>query len=298
VRVGRVAMPAFMISDYRNVGYANTFLRPPQELYGQMPLNSVDGIDLTWSRQFADTTVTAQAAYGRSTIDMSSGAKAKGKNVYALNLTAEYGPFVVRAGRSGTKFTVDSTDMDALVGAFNTSSDMFGIPQLREMGMLMSSRDQKYTFTSVGASMDWNNIIVQSEYAKREMPNSFLGSSKAWYMMGGYRIGKFTPYYSHAKVISTGVANTIPRSCGAGASPFCTPTVAALSGLMEGLRLAINGSSQSTDSIGLRWNFTTSADIKFQIDRIKPQTTGLFVNTQPGFEGPVIVGAVALDFVF
>jgi hypothetical protein len=29
IRVGRMGVPAFMISDYRNVGFANTMLRPP-----------------------------------------------------------------------------------------------------------------------------------------------------------------------------------------------------------------------------------------------------------------------------
>jgi len=298
VRVGRMAMPAFMISDYRNVGYANTFLRPPSEVYSQMPLNGIDGADITWQQQYGDTTFTALAAYGRSTVKMSSGVKAESRDQYALNLTAEHGPFILRVGRSGTKFTVDNADLSALAAAFYTSADAFNIPQLRDMGNKMATQSTEYTFSSAGLSMDWKNIVVQTEYAKRKMPDSFLGSSKSWYVMGGYRIGKFLPYYSHAKLTSTGVTNTIPSSCAAGAPAACTPTVAALGGLMEAVRLGINGTGQTTDSIGLRWDFTTSAALKFQVDRIKPETTGLFVKTQPGFKGPVTVGAVALDFVF
>ena len=33
VRVGRIALPTFMISDSRMIGYANTFVRPPEEVY-------------------------------------------------------------------------------------------------------------------------------------------------------------------------------------------------------------------------------------------------------------------------
>jgi hypothetical protein len=43
---------------------------------------------------------------------------------------------------------------------------------------------------------------------------------------------------------------------------------------------------------------TQSVALKVQIDRIKPTGNGLFINAQPGFSGPVTVGAVALDFVF
>jgi hypothetical protein len=298
VRLGRIAMPAFMISDYRNVGYANTFLRPPQELYSQMPLNGIDGADITWQQQYADTTYTAQAAYGRSSIKMSSGGKATARDEYALNLSAEHGPFILRVGRSGTKFTSESAELDKLVTTFNTTANAFGIVQLKDMGKLLDTHGKKYTFTSLGLSMDWNNIVAQTEYAKRKMPDSFLGSSKSWYAMGGYRFGKFLPYYTHAKLTSSGVASTIPTRCAANAPAVCTPTVAALSGLMDSLRTAIDGTSQTTNSVGVRWDFSSSADIKFQVDRVKPQTNGLFVNTKAGFKGPVTVAALAVDFVF
>jgi hypothetical protein len=39
--------------------------------------------------------------------------------------------------------------------------------------------------------------------------------------------------------------------------------------------------------------------LKVQFDRVRPsQAAGLLINPQPGFRGPVTVGAVALDFVF
>ena len=34
VRVGRIVLPSFMVSDYRKVGYANVWVRPPVEVYG------------------------------------------------------------------------------------------------------------------------------------------------------------------------------------------------------------------------------------------------------------------------
>lgn len=298
IRVGRMAMPAFMISEYRNVGYANTFLRPPQELYSQMPLNNIDGADITWQQQYGDTTVTATAAYGRSDFKTSSGPTAEARDQYALNLTAERGPFIVRVGRSGTKLSSESAQLDAAVITFNNTAAAFNIPQVADMGELLRTKDRKYTFTSAGLSMDWNNIVVLTEYAKRTMPDSFLGSAKSFYVMGGYRFGKILPYYTRAKVMSKGVTNTIPGTCPAGSPFVCAPTLAALSGLMNTLTTAIDGTSQTTDSIGVRWDFMTSAALKVQIDRIKPQGNGQFINVQPGFKGPVTVGAVAIDFVF
>jgi hypothetical protein len=48
LRVGRTVAPIFMYSDTANVGYANPWLRGPQEIYGMVPITHLDGVDLSW----------------------------------------------------------------------------------------------------------------------------------------------------------------------------------------------------------------------------------------------------------
>lgn len=48
MRLGRVVLPAFMISDSRNVGFSQPWLRAPLEVYGQMPLTTADGAQVSW----------------------------------------------------------------------------------------------------------------------------------------------------------------------------------------------------------------------------------------------------------
>ncbi|MCC2957938.1 hypothetical protein LK542_20160 [Massilia sp. IC2-477] len=299
VRAGRMGLPAFMISDYRNVGYANTFVRPPSEVYSQVPLNSVDGVDLTWAQEFAGTTFTAQLAAGRSKATITGGAHADASDVRALNLSAERGPFTLRFGRTEAKVTIDdSASLNTLVSTFDNAGNTFRISQLNDIARLVENKKKKGTFTSVGLSMDWNNIVAQTEYAKRKLPG-ISDATDSWYAMAGYRIGKLLPYYTHAKLSSkSSFVNTLPTACATGAAAACTPTVRSLRGTVDSLRANALGQSQSTDTLGLRWDFASSADIKFQVDRIKPQGKGLFVQAQPGFKGPVLVGTVAVDFVF
>jgi len=299
VRVGRMGLPAFMISDYRNVGYANTFLRPPSEVYSQVPINSVDGADITWERSFGDTSFTAQLAAGRSKTPLVGGAHGVATDLRALSLTAERGPFTLRFGRTEAKVTIDdSASLNALVANFDNAGNNFRISQLNDMARLIENKDRKGSFTSIGLSMDWNNVVAQTEYAKRKL-GGYSTATDSWYAMAGYRFGKLLPYYSHAKLSAKAdFVNTVPTACAAGAAAACTPTVRTLRSTMESLRAGSLGQSQSTDTLGLRWDFTSSADLKFQIDRIKPAGRGLFVQAAPGFEGPVLVGAVAVDFVF
>lgn len=301
VRAGRIVLPVFMISDYRNVGYANTMLRPPGEVYSQVPLNSLDGVDATWQRGFGDTTLTAQLALGSTKAPIATGAgavvHAKGKRIHALNLVAERGPLTLRFGRFDTRLTVDdSTAFNGLVAALRGAGAGYGFSQLGVLANDLAVSDKKASFTSVGLGLDWNNIVVQSEYAKRKV-DSYIPDTSSWYLMGGYRVGKFLPYYSHASLkIDSRVANTVPRACPAGYPAACAPTMAALSAGVDAL---LSSSPQSTDTVGVRWDFSGSAALKLQIDRVKPKDgSGLLLQPAPGFKGPVTVGAIAIDFVF
>lgn len=304
VRVGRMGLPVFMISDYRNVGYANTMLRPPGEMYSQVPLNSIDGIDGTYQFSAGDTSVTTQLALGRTMATLATGpastVQVEGKSIVALNVVAEHGPVTVRFGRAETRLTInDSPSLNTLMGSLRAAGSGYRIAQLGALADALEVKDKKASFTSVGLGLDWNNVLLQSEYAKRKT-DSYVSDSTSWYVMGGYRIGAFLPYYSHASLKADGrVNNTVPASCPAGYPAACTPTLRALSAGVETLATMRNQLEQSTDSIGVRWDFHRSAALKVQIDRIKPKNgPGLFVQAKPGFHGPVTVAAAAIDFVF
>ena len=304
VRVGRMGLPVFMISDYRNVGYANTMLRPPGEMYSQVPLNSIDGIDGTYQFSLGDTSITTQLALGRTKATLATGPDStvhvEGKSIVALNMVAEHGPLTLRFGRAETKLTInDSPSLNTLLGSLRAAGSGYRIAQLGALADALEVKDKKASFTSVGLGLDWNNVLLQSEYAKRKT-DSYVSDSTSWYVMGGYRIGAFLPYYSHASLKADGrVNNTVPASCPAGYPATCTPTLRALSAGVDTLAYMRNQLEQSTDSIGVRWDFHRSAALKVQIDRIKPKNgPGLFVQAKPGFHGPVTVAAAAIDFVF
>lgn len=230
VRVGRVPLAAFLVSDYRSVGYANTMLRPSQEVYAQVPNDSLDGVDVEWRNGIGASTLTTQLAYGRSTAKL-AGQSVTFTNVRVVNVVLEHGPVTFRLGRDDARMAL--------------TQDGVALPRT------------KVSFSAAGVALDWHDVVVQSEYT---LARSFGATTKAWYAMAGYRFGKVLPFASHGKL--TGDA------------------------------------AQTTDSLGVRWDAFRSADIKFQVDRVKPQGVGLFNAAKPGFRGPVTVGAVAVDFVF
>jgi hypothetical protein len=290
VRVGRVVVPTFLISDYQNVGYANTMMRPPIELYAQNPIENSDGIDINYQRAFGDLNLTAQAFVGVSRGKLYIASNTTTVAEYrapdaGISITGEYGPFIVRAAHARADLEIN--DLTAL-NALGTTLNAIGFGQLASD--LNFKDGKKIAFTSVGMTMDWNNILLQSEYAQRRAKEPvYLADTNSWYAMAGYRVGKFVPYYAHASVKGAGSSVTVPAALAA--------APAALRGAINSL---MSSQEQTTDLVGVRWDFAKSMALKVQVDRVKPKAKSGYLVHAPaaGTNKDINVVAVGLDFVF
>jgi len=168
LRVGRMTLPAFLISDFRNVGYANTWLRAPNEVYALSVFRRLDGADLTYRKAIGSSTVTASVLYGDSDL-LTAGMRPGVDDVRGGSLSWEYDGLTVRASR--------------------TLADV-----------LFAGIDDGYIFNAFGATWDRDNLIVQAEYVQRRA--TLLGdivASDGHYLMAGYRLGNVTPYATFAR---------------------------------------------------------------------------------------------------
>jgi len=288
VRVGRVVIPAFLISDYQNVGYANTMMRPPAEMYAQNIIENVDGADVNWQHSFGDTNVTAQAvvgiARGKSYVSTDHSEPRFQAPAAGFAISAEHGPVTLRFAHVQGK--LKATDVKAINSLTNTLTAV-GFGQLAsDIGI---AEGKRMAFTSVGLLADWNNIVVQAEYGMRRAKQPvYLSESNAWYTMAGYRFGKILPYYAHADYDGKGGAVTVPAA------------LARIPALNVGVRGLLAGSSQKSDIVGVRWDFAKSAALKVQVDRVKPGAkNGYLTDVTPAGVGKnVTVVAAGVDFVF
>jgi len=298
VRVGRVLLPLFIISDYQNVGYANTMMRPPIEMYGQAPIENIDGADVNYQHSFGDFNFTTQAFVGVSRgklfIPTAGGVVATYRAPAAgIAFTGEYGPFTMRLGHAQAKLeSNDLGPLNQLTGTIRAAAPLFGpyAPQLNQLADdLGVNKGKKIGFTSVGLTMDWKNIVLQTEYAQRRAKDPvYIPDTNAWYTMAGYRIGKVLPYYAHADYKGTGSPSVNVPAALAG-SPVLNATVKGL--LVSG--------DQKSDLVGVRWDFAKSLALKVQVDRVKPGTkNGSLIFTPNTQLGNVTVVAAGLDFVF
>lgn len=283
VRVGRIGLPVYMISDVRNVGYANIMMRAPNEVYRQVTADNIDGADILYQHNFGETTVTGQLAVGRTRFHASGNYDVEFKPAVSAQVVLENGPFTYRLGHAKAKVNLyDNANLNTLLAALNK----YG---LTSVSAQLPLSDIDGTFTSAGISMDYNNIVLQGEYAKRKTDTRAIQDTSSYYLMGGYRMGKFLPYLMYGDVKQDSIR-----------SFASLPTTGPLAGLTAAANGAIQAGLQSTTAIGVRWDFYKSAAFKFQIDHISTREgTGYFVNAKPALAGKSVnVYAAGIDFVF
>lgn len=282
VRLGRIGMPIYMISDVVNVGYANTMLRPPTEMYRQVPFDYVNGGDVLYRHSYGDTTATAQFGIG-TTKYATAPSSTTNIGIMATQLLLENGPFTYRVGYARANVSVHNAGLGTLLNTVRQAG-------LDSVANQLETIDRRGTFASVGLTMDYQNVLGQAEYGKRKVETLLVPDTSSWYVMLGYRWGKFVPFYMHGDVkqdSARGIA-ALP------ASGQLAPLSAAVNGAIKSLSLL-----QSSDAVGLRWDFHKSAALKVQVDRVRPREgSGYFLNVKPGFNGPVTVYAAGVDFVF
>ncbi|MES2258430.1 MAG: hypothetical protein V4724_07925 [Pseudomonadota bacterium] len=287
-RVGRMALPSFTISDYQNVGYANTMIRPPIEMYGQEPIENVDGVDASFQRELGGVHVTLQGFAGISAgklfVSTGGGLVARYRApTYGFAAAAEHGPFTVRLGHVRTRIDSDGiAPVDTLVATLTTLG--FG-----QLGRDVELRKKRFAFTSVGLNLDWNDLLMQTEYARRRAQEPvYVYDSNSWYVLGGYRFGKLMPYVAHAALRSAGASITAPAG------------LAALPQLNAAIANLLTGPSQATNLAGVRWDFAQGMALKVQIDRVHPKAKSgtLLFAPAGGKKEDVTIMAAALDFVF
>ncbi len=303
VRVGRIALPNFMISESRFVGYANPEVRPPQELYFVASITSNDGIDSSYSFSAGNVTNTVRAFYGSSEIDMPTGS-IEADDTWGLNYTAQFGAATMRAGYVDMTLQIDVPSSDPLFAGLNGLGSMlsgFGYTAEGSAALALANKyrleDMNVSFLSVGASYDPGAWFVNAE-GLQFGGDGFLTDARAAYVTAGYRVRSFTPYVSLATLKAD-----IPFEPGIPTAGLPDAFAGGAAGLNAGLNTTLSkfNASQSTIAAGLRWDFHRSAALKVQYEQVDlgNDSAGRMANTQPGFVpgSKFDVISIAIDFI-
>jgi len=273
LRIGRYKGPFYMVSDYRDVGYAYPWVRPPEEVYSTNPIKSIDGLDLVFQKTVNDVNYLVEIYGGSGTNETLVNANLAG--VLCPPATCPYAPTDVPFEFE----TYNSLGFNASIGT-DAITFRAGYYSTKVNAAPLIS-DEGGSFAGLGLIVDWRNIVLYSEYVMRDTDNTpsmmiAFPDQDAWYVTLGYRFASFLPYVTVAELAE-----------GGDVSPFAL--------------------KQSSTALGLRWDIDDAADIKFEVKQIDPDVSDFSSVGGPTgkiglWDGPLVdkgtVYSITFDTIF
>ena len=177
MRVGKLNLQTFLLSDYIEVGYLYPWIRPPEEVYSFVPFRNFPGAELMHTARFGKSSLTSQLFMGSADVETPQGTFS-GQDGIGINFQLDTPYVTLRTGyiTPAIKFV----DLNGNVAADG------------------SDRAKMATF---GISWDWNGFIGYGEYIDSQTDDGAKGifpDQNGYYFTVGYQIGDFLPHFTVA----------------------------------------------------------------------------------------------------
>lgn len=300
LRLGRVGYDALLMSDHRNLGYSYAWVRPPRELYGWVPLFSVDGVDVTRDIPDGDATwrVKAQIAKGQLVIPMGeNNYEFQADRLWSISLLRQSGPWRIKTGASRMYIGTDAAPLAPLRSGLDkiAATNIPGIAtEAATLRKEVSFEGATLDYVSLGAAFDDGVWLGQAEFAYSRASTNIAPQSNMGYLAAGRRFGAFTPFAM--------ISASRPRDSKMSATADWGRI--GLEALQNTAYYVVNSTrfDQETLSLGLRWDFDPRAALKLQWDhsRIHPYGYALWFRDNDFLLRSTSVNllTLAVDFIF
>lgn len=301
LRVGRVNMDAFLLSDYRDVGLTYEYVRPPVEFYSQTP-TSLDGADLTRVWTFGDVQWRAKLFLGRSSAGTGD-SRLTLVPLTGIMLSRETEGLLLRVSAIRTEF---SNTLDSLQPLISGLRGLGALPvpevaaQANALASSLTYKGVTATYVAAGLQYDRQAWLFTAELNRVHVDGHPTSSFFSGYASVGRRFGALSVF---------GIESAIVRSASAVATPdWATPLapfgpeVASQAQYLASVTTLTDNSfagDQRTTSLGVRWDLTPKLDLKSQLDYVQTDANAgeLWGSSTPAAAHANIF-SVVLDCVF
>lgn len=184
VRAGRLVLPFYLHSQYLNVGYAYPWVELPTEIYGAIPVDTMEGIDATWNFNTGSINHKLNVYWGSMEVDV-DGTVFEIDHQRGVNLRSNLGNWT-----SWLSYTSSLVSLDL-------SAITIPVP----LGAY--SLDRAYAhYTGAGLQYDNGSLVLMGEVTELKIsaPANWFPTQPAGYVMAGYRFGKLMPHITWAYV--------------------------------------------------------------------------------------------------
>ena len=294
LRIGRLGVDVFLLSDYRNVGYAYPWMRPPHEFYAYLGVYHFDGMDVTKKWNVGDGTLSLKSFAGYShnqyqdkvtahTIDFDFA-------IAGANVLYETGDWRFRASYGIAHNLSEPTKQ--LLNAMNDPLVKAFYPQISQLTSKVGFQNTDNHFYSLGVAYDDGVWLAQTEASYIIFAHD--ADIASGYLSVGRHFDKFT-FYS-----LLGITKNFYKNVNVPQPAFPVP---ALLQLQQTVDSAINqiGMDEKSVSLGVRWDFYSNMAFKTQWSHYWLGDNGKYLWMKPASgasSDSVNVWSVGIDFTF
>ncbi len=271
-RFGRTVVDLFSLSDYRNVGFAYLWARPPVEFYGPVIFNHIDGIDVTYSKILSESYLTIKFFAGKAENYLANSEEQEEieiNPIYGINASMDYGNWSSRIGLASVSLDSQSDFLNQLIGGLNTVPS-FAWPEAGQLAQDLSTLDTDFSYFSIGSTYDSELWIFQTELGYIDSDYEFFPDVVSAYFSLGFRHNNVTYYGVLSAAESTEDAKQV--------NPPLFPDPS-LNSLYLGTQAVSDTSSieQTTFSLGARWDLYPNMALKVQLDHTEVDAFGSYL---------------------
>lgn len=272
LRLGRLGADAFMLSDYRQVGYTLPWVRPPQDLYGITSLYNFDGFDLTKRIALGDAMLNLKTFYGNSSEKYPTGFN-NGQfttfdfDLFGLSSNLEWNAWKLRY--SYVRVEVNSDLTKPLRNVWAQAAPAW--PAVTNLISELETRGKQFRYHQIGLNYDNNDWWFQSEYVRINSDLMLVVNGENAYASLGKRFGSFNLFtlvgYATPKdpELNIAVPAGLPEPIGSQLNYLAQATETRL----NGVRI-----KQHSYGVGARWDFTPKMALKFQVEKFHIDKSG------------------------
>lgn len=189
MRVGKLNLQTFLLSDYIEVGYLYPWIRPPEEVYNFVPFRNFPGAEMMHTARFGKSSLTSQLFIGSADVDVDGGTFSGQDGI-------------------GVNFQLDTQYVTLRVGYITPT-----IKFVDDAGNVLADGTDRAKMATFGISWDWSGFIGYGEYVDSQTDDGAKGifpDQTGYYFTLGYQIGDFLPHITAAGTDGEGVTGGRP----------------------------------------------------------------------------------------
>ncbi|WP_374510007.1 hypothetical protein [Niveibacterium sp.] len=291
VRGGRLGLDVYPLADSTNIGYSYLPVRPAPDYYGGIPMQSIDGLDLSYLWPLGADALKFKAyaglAVGKAVADAQGSVfDLADSPLWGAYLEYQGDPWTARLGYTQIRVAHEFP----FPGVFDVLRNA-GIPGGPALADRLSVEDKRFGY--VAGSLGYQRGALQAQLAGSyfHSHSDSLPPYTAGFALLGYRLGTITPYL----LLSAARSPDSKPESGLPPWPILAPLEDAVGKMFES-----NLNNLQTVALGARWDLANHLALKLQAERIHGRhSIVLWFNDDAPSDGfKTTVFSAVVDFVF